>query len=180
MGSSETCGHMTRRRRVMGSAGTHARELTLGTCAALTRGNTWVSRVAHIWTRRCWAVEAAEEGRRHDVCGAGKLVTPSLSPGFPLCAPLYPLYPRSTSSVLLWDLALTGIRGNRLYHPLSHLLFPSAPHPTGDVLFWDLVDGAVASRFKAHGGVVTSLAVHPEGQLLLTSSVDGAVKVWGR
>lgn len=71
-------------------------------------------------------------------------------------------------------------RGTYLYCQLSLLPVPPAPQPSGDVLFWDLVDGAVASRFKAHGGVVTSLAVHPEGQLLLTSSVDGAVKVWGR
>ncbi|PNW72392.1 hypothetical protein CHLRE_16g675301v5 [Chlamydomonas reinhardtii] len=52
---------------------------------------------------------------------------------------------------------------------------------TGEVFYWDLVESdKVVTSFKAHGGVVTSMAMHPDGQLLLTSSVDGAVKVWGK
>ena len=49
---------------------------------------------------------------------------------------------------------------------------------TGEVFYWDLVEAQVVRRFKAHGGVVCSLAVHPNGGTLLTSSVDGTVKVW--
>ena len=49
------------------------------------------------------------------------------------------------------------------------------------MFYWDLVESdKVVTSFKAHGGVVTSMAMHPDGQLLLTSSVDGAVKVWGK
>lgn len=48
----------------------------------------------------------------------------------------------------------------------------------GYVLYWDLVDAVCAKRFRAHTGVVCSLAVHPDGSTLLTSSVDGAIRVW--
>ncbi len=53
----------------------------------------------------------------------------------------------------------------------------SAP---GEVIYWDLVDAVVVESFKAHGGVVTSMAMHPDGASLLTASVDGSVKVWGK
>lgn len=46
------------------------------------------------------------------------------------------------------------------------------------MLYWDLVEANVVSRFKAHSGVVCSLAMHPDGSMLLTSSADGSVKVW--
>ena len=48
----------------------------------------------------------------------------------------------------------------------------------GEVPYWDLVEATVVRRFKAHSGVVCSLAMHPEGKLLLTSSVDGTIKAW--
>ena len=48
----------------------------------------------------------------------------------------------------------------------------------GEVLYWDLVDGNVARKFRAHPGVVCSLAMHPQGTHLLTSALDGVVKVW--
>jgi len=49
---------------------------------------------------------------------------------------------------------------------------------TGEVLYWDLVEGNVVKKFKAHSGVVCSMAIHPEGSHLLTSALDGVVKVW--
>jgi WD40 repeat protein len=52
------------------------------------------------------------------------------------------------------------------------------PAAAGEVLYWDLVSEQVVGRFKAHAGVVTSLAVHPQGELLLTCATDGLVKVW--
>ena len=66
---------------------------------------------------------------------------------------------------------------------LDCCLTPSDAHvvagsETGEVFYWDLVEAQVVRRFKAHGGVVCSLAVHPNGGTLLTSSVDGTVKVW--
>jgi WD40 repeat protein len=49
---------------------------------------------------------------------------------------------------------------------------------TGDICYWELVDAVLVKRFKAHPGVVCSLALHPDGTSLLTSSVDGTIKVW--
>jgi mitogen-activated protein kinase organizer 1 len=40
------------------------------------------------------------------------------------------------------------------------------------------VEGNVVKKFKAHSGVVCSMAIHPEGSHLLTSALDGVVKVW--
>ena len=67
---------------------------------------------------------------------------------------------------------------------LDCLLTPSDAHvvsgsESGEVFYWDLVNAKVVRRFKAHGGVVCSMAMHPEGKVLITSSVDGTVKVWG-
>lgn len=67
---------------------------------------------------------------------------------------------------------------------LDCCLTPSDAHvvsgsESGEVLYWDLVEAKVVRRFKAHGGVVCSMAMHPEGKVLVTSSVDGGVKVWG-
>eukprot|EP00197_Chlamydomonas_leiostraca_P014689 CAMPEP_0202867786 /NCGR_PEP_ID=MMETSP1391-20130828/9621_1 /ASSEMBLY_ACC=CAM_ASM_000867 /TAXON_ID=1034604 /ORGANISM="Chlamydomonas leiostraca, Strain SAG 11-49" /LENGTH=313 /DNA_ID=CAMNT_0049547851 /DNA_START=81 /DNA_END=1019 /DNA_ORIENTATION=+ len=49
---------------------------------------------------------------------------------------------------------------------------------TGEVVFWDLVESEIVRCFKAHQGVVCSMAMHPEGTSLVTSSLDGLVKVW--
>jgi mitogen-activated protein kinase organizer 1 len=49
---------------------------------------------------------------------------------------------------------------------------------TGEVMYWDLVEGDVVKKFRAHTGVVCSLAMHPQGSHLLTSALDGVVKVW--
>ena len=55
----------------------------------------------------------------------------------------------------------------------------------GDVLYWDLVDAHLVRRFRAHDGVVCSLAARPPpagvgdaAPGLVTCSVDGTVKVW--
>lgn len=48
----------------------------------------------------------------------------------------------------------------------------------GDVLFWDLVESEIVRSFRAHSGVVCSMAIHPEGTSMVTSSLDGTVKVW--
>mmetsp|Transcript_19005 Transcript_19005/g.56607 ORF Transcript_19005/g.56607 Transcript_19005/m.56607 type:complete len:327 (-) Transcript_19005:357-1337(-) len=66
---------------------------------------------------------------------------------------------------------------------LDCCLTPSDAHviggsETGEVLYWDLVEATVIKRFRAHAGVVCSLAMHPDGSTLLTSSLDGVVKVW--
>ena len=45
-------------------------------------------------------------------------------------------------------------------------------------MYWDLVEGDVVKKFRAHTGVVCSLAMHPQGSHLLTSALDGVVKVW--
>lgn len=67
--------------------------------------------------------------------------------------------------------------------PAQHTSKPDPGRPlaaAGEVLYWDLVSEQVVARFRAHTGVVTSLAVHPQGELLLTCGTDGLVKVWGR
>ena len=66
---------------------------------------------------------------------------------------------------------------------LDCCLTPSDAHvvggsESGEVFYWDLVEAEVVKRFRAHGGVVCSLAMHPSGGMLLTSSVDGTMKVW--
>ncbi|GAX77764.1 hypothetical protein CEUSTIGMA_g5207.t1 [Chlamydomonas eustigma] len=66
---------------------------------------------------------------------------------------------------------------------LDCCLTPSDAHvvcgsEAGDVLYWDLVDANIVKSFKAHAGVVCSLAMHPNGRTLITSSVDGSIKVW--
>ncbi len=47
------------------------------------------------------------------------------------------------------------------------------------MLYWELVSEQVVQRFRAHDGVVTSLAMHPLGSMLLTAGTDGLVRVWG-
>ena len=55
---------------------------------------------------------------------------------------------------------------------------PRALCAAGDVCYWELVDAQLLTRFRAHAGVPTGLAVHPSGRLLVTSGVDAAVRVW--
>ncbi|KAJ8619746.1 hypothetical protein MRB53_028275 [Persea americana] len=48
----------------------------------------------------------------------------------------------------------------------------------GFVFFWDLVDASVASSFRAHPAVVTSVNYHPKDSCMIPSSVDGTIRVW--
>ncbi|KAF6163692.1 hypothetical protein GIB67_036152 [Kingdonia uniflora] len=48
----------------------------------------------------------------------------------------------------------------------------------GFIFFWDLVDASVASSFRAHASVVTSVSYHPKENSMITSSVDSTIRVW--
>ncbi|KAB2617298.1 WD repeat domain-containing protein 83 [Pyrus ussuriensis x Pyrus communis] len=48
----------------------------------------------------------------------------------------------------------------------------------GYIFFWGLVDASVATSFRAHSSVVTSVSYHPKDNCMISSSIDGTIRVW--
>jgi WD40 repeat protein len=48
----------------------------------------------------------------------------------------------------------------------------------GDIIVWDTIKWKARHRWKAHGDVVSSLAVSPDGKMLASGSFNAEVTVW--